>query len=80
MSIASIIALILIVVVGIPSFKIIRETLGRARLLEDQLVAISTQLRDVEFKLEELDDKVAATPTLRSSERVARAEEEAAHH
>ena len=51
MSIASIIALILIVVVGIPSFKIIRETLGRARLLEDQLVAISTQLRDVEFKL-----------------------------
>ncbi|MCG7373231.1 hypothetical protein MHL40_11165 [Pseudomonas luteola] len=80
MSIASIIALILIVVVGIPSFKIIRETLGRARLLEDQLVAISTQLRDVEFKLEELDDKVAATPTVRSSERVARAEEEAAHH
>ncbi|WP_434140128.1 hypothetical protein JQR84_16120 [Pseudomonas luteola] len=80
MSIASIIALILIVVVGIPSFKIIRETLGRARLLEDQLVAISTQLRDVEFKLEELDDKVAATPTVRSSERVARAAEEAAHH
>ena len=80
MSIASIIALILIVVVGIPSFKIIRETLGRARLLEDQLVAISAQLRDVEFKLEELDDKVAATPTVRPSERVARAEEEAAHH
>lgn len=80
MSIASIIALILIVVVGIPSFKIIRETLGRARLLEDQLVAISTQLRDVELKLEELDDKVAATPTVRPSERVARAEEEAAHH
>ncbi|WP_286787836.1 MULTISPECIES: hypothetical protein [unclassified Pseudomonas] len=80
MSIASIIALILIVVVGIPSFKIIRETLARARLLEDQLVAISTQLRDVEFKLEELDDKVAAIPTVRSSERAARVEEEAAHH
>ncbi|GGM13491.1 hypothetical protein ACFQDN_09055 [Pseudomonas asuensis] len=79
MSIASIIALILIFVVGIPSFKIIKETLARARLLEDQLVAISTQLRDVEFKLEELDDKLADAPTAYASERTVRVEKETAH-
>jgi prefoldin subunit 5 len=78
MSIASIIALILIFVVGIPSFKIIKETLDRARLLEDQLLAINSQLRDMEFKLEELDEKLDS-PSASLAKRTQQ-EEEVFHH
>ncbi|TWI52498.1 hypothetical protein IQ22_03268 [Pseudomonas duriflava] len=59
MSITSIIALVLLIVVGIPSFKMLKEVLERARMLEEQLLAVSSNLNGVQLELEEVKEQLA---------------------